>query len=412
MEEIRIEAEKIKHPILKPINIDFRDGVSPEEAAIIAVLANPSLVAARDQRGIATAQLLQAGILPNPQLSYSMDVPTGGSTQETVNGLGLGIDLDITDLLTRGERLDAARAYGASVDLDIAWQEWQVAQAAKLHVYRLVFLDRELGVAHEEQDGLRKNLEAIKQAVNLGDMTVIDLSAAKAALQEAHASILTLDQQHEQERLELNQALGIPPQQSITLQSDIKPPSPKTLPSLESIINGIEERRLDLLALRMGYESQEARLREAVRAQFPRINLGFARLRDTGNVVTTGFSITLDMPFFDHNQGRIAIERASRKQLFDEYLTRLSDARSESAHILADMKSTKEQIEAAMRSVKTLNRLVQTYHRALLEGNADILNYYNTRRDLMEKRVEVLKLKQNLADMTIALEIAAGRTIG
>src|ERR1700758_1011833 len=68
METARVEAKTIKHPILKPIDFDYRNGLSADEAAILAVIASPKLRAIRDQRGVAAAQLLQAGILPNPQI--------------------------------------------------------------------------------------------------------------------------------------------------------------------------------------------------------------------------------------------------------------------------------------------------------------------------------------------------------
>lgn len=120
MESIRIQAKEIKHPILKPVEIDFKKGLSADQAAIIAVIANPALRAARDQKGIVAAQLLQAGILPNPTFTYGLDFPTGGRTQGTVKGYGLTLDWSITSLISRGAKVDAARAYVASVDLDIA----------------------------------------------------------------------------------------------------------------------------------------------------------------------------------------------------------------------------------------------------------------------------------------------------
>ena len=115
MEKVRLQAKMIQHPILKPIDFDDRDGISPNEAAIVAVLANPKLRAIRDQREVSMAQLIQAGILPNPQLSYSLGIPTGGNTQGTVNAFGLGLGWDITSLIARNARVDAARyPYGFS----------------------------------------------------------------------------------------------------------------------------------------------------------------------------------------------------------------------------------------------------------------------------------------------------------
>ncbi len=412
MEAVRVEAKKIKHPILKPLDFDISNGLSPDEAAILAVIANPKLRSIRDQRGIAAAQLLQTGILPNPQFSYKLDVPTGGATLGTVNAYGLDLSWEITSLISRSAKIAAARADAASVDLDVAWQEWQVAQAAKLQVYHLGFFDQQLAVARQEEDGLRENLDLVRRAVDLGHMTVLDLAAAEAALQKMHASVLMTEQQREQERIALNQSLGFPPEEIVPLEQKIEPPSLKSLPSVGELAGGIEERRLDLLALKNGYQSQEERLRAAILAQFPKITIGFSRAGDPGNVITTGFGTTIDLPLFDRNQGAIAVETATRAKLFDEYVGRLFEARGDVARIVANMNSLQRQREAAEKAIPTLQNVVESYHQALLQRNADVLTYYNARTEIATKQMELLDLKRQLADMHGALEIAAGRYLG
>jgi outer membrane protein TolC len=406
---LRVDARTIKHPILKPLNFDESDGLSPDEAAVLSVIANTELRAVRDKRGIAAAQLVQAGILPNPQVSYGMDFPSGGTTLNTVNAFGLVFGWDVRFLITRWAEIDSAKTNAASVDLDVAWQEWQVSEGAKQHVYRLYFLKNQLDVAKDGEKGLRENVEAIKEAVDFGDMTVIDLSAAESALRVIQLSAQQIDQQLNDERIAFNQSIGFPPEQIVPIQEDIVPPALKKVPSLNLLLDGIEDRRLDLLALKLGYESQESRVRGAILAQFPRVNIGFSQLRDTSNVVTSGFGITIDLPIFDRNQGQIAIERATRKQLFDEYVDRLYKAQSDIATILADIRSVNQQIDTTQETVKTLERLVKTYYKAFLEGNADVISYYNARNELIFKQIDVFKLKQTRADLAIALEIAVGR---
>ena len=68
------------------------------------------------------------------------------------------------------------------MNLDVAWHEWQAAEAAKLHVYHLGFLDQQLAVARQEEEGLKENLNQVKRATDLGHMTRIDLAAAEAVL--------------------------------------------------------------------------------------------------------------------------------------------------------------------------------------------------------------------------------------
>ena len=190
MEAIQVQAKEIQHPVLKPIEFDIRNGLSPEEAGILAVIVNPKLRATRDQRKLAAAQLLQAGILPNPQFSYALGVPTGGATQGTVNAFNYGLSWEITSIISRDSKIAAARADAVSVDLDVAWQEWQAAQGAKLHVYHLAFFDQQLAVTRQEEEGLQENLDRVKRAADLGSMTRIDLAAADAALQKMHTSVL------------------------------------------------------------------------------------------------------------------------------------------------------------------------------------------------------------------------------
>src|SRR5579872_6917778 len=68
-ETLRVEAKALRHPLLPAVELDTTKGLSPDEAAVLAVLINPTLRAARTQRQASAAQLLQAGILPNPELS-------------------------------------------------------------------------------------------------------------------------------------------------------------------------------------------------------------------------------------------------------------------------------------------------------------------------------------------------------
>ena len=412
LETVRLRAKDIQHPILKPVDFDMTNGLSPDEAAILAVLASPKLRAVRDQKGVAAAQLLQAGILPNPQLSYGLDIPTAGMTQGAVNAFNFGMNWEITSVIARGAKIAAAKADAASVDLDVAWQEWQAAEGAKLQVYHLYFFDQQLAIATKEEEDLHENLDRVKRGADLGLVTVVDVAAAEAAAQKMHTTVLTTEQQREHERLALNESLGFPADDLIPLEHDIAAPDVKAVPAATALTEGLEERRLDLLALRSGYQSEEEKLRAAVLSQFPKISIGFAHAGDTTNVITTGFGVTIDLPLFDRNQGAIAVENATRTKLFDEYVARLFEARGDIARAIADMKSLQRQIDAAQASVPILQNVVDSYRRALLQGNADVLTYYNARGDLITRRMEIFDLKRQLTDLHVALEIAAGESLG
>lgn len=409
MEDVLVMAKQIQHPLLEPIKFNDRDGLSPDEAAVLAVLANPRLQALRSRRAVAGAQLLEAGLLPNPRLSYGMDFPTGGESAQTVNAFGLGVNWDIGSLITHQAKVDAAGAHAGSVNLEIAWQEWQVAESAKLNVYRLLIAEKQLALAKKLETERAHVYKIIADAVALGEKTAQDLSTANSAWLQARFAIQDAQQQRLRERLALNQTLGLAAEKAIPLQQDIKLPAWQNITSAAEAAEQIENRRLDLLALKLGYESQEARVRAAVRSQFPGINIGLSHEKDTDNLRTMGFGVTIELPFFSRNQGRIAIERATRQQLFDEYAVRLFQARSRIAQISSALQSTKAQIQTINDSLPAMDRMVQSYKVAAENGAVDILPYYETLDNLYRSQIKVQNLKQQFVELGIAFEIAAGQ---
>jgi cobalt-zinc-cadmium efflux system outer membrane protein len=407
--DLQAKADEIKHPLLKPIALDPRDGMSPDEAAILAVILNPTLRADRNRRDTAQAELIRAGILPNPQLSFNYDFVTGGNTEGTLDGWGLGLSWDVTSLISHETKVNAAKAGVASVNLDVAWQEWQVAEAARTAVYDLLSLEAQQAVAQDVDRRLQENLDVIHKAVDQHLKTALDLAAAEAAARDSHALLLQNERDIQHQRTQLNRAIGLPPETRVKLTPGSSLSSRFDPPPLAELIDGVEQRRLDLLGLKRGYESQDQTLRAAILDQFPKINIGFNRANDTTNVHTIGPAVTFDIPIFDRNQATIAAETATRKKLFDEYIARVYDARADISSAIDDIRSINEQIKDAEAAVPNLQHLVDTYREATDRGNADVLSYYEAWNNLARKNLDVLKLKQQLADNRIALEIAAGR---
>ena len=403
------EAGRLNHPILRPIELDPTKPLSPDEAAVLAVLINPVLRADRDRAGISAAQLITAGILPNPQLTYSMDFVTAGAGITTP--FGIGVAWDVTALISHDARVRAARAAHESIRIDIAWVEWQASEAAKAAVFDRIALEEQLNRARAVDQRLQENLDVIRGAYDRRQKTVLDLSAAQAAGETAHATALALEEQLLHQQLVLLRALGLPPGTRISLRGDIRLPSRLILPSERDLSSGIEHRRLDLVALRRGYESQEESVRAAILSQFPRINLAGNRAKDNTGVYSAGFAATVDLPIFNRNQGGIALERATRQKLFDEYMARVYTARSDIAMLLVDIDSLTRQISAATAALPALRKLVETYRLALEHGNADVLSYYTAWNSLSQKEIELDALKQRLVTDRIALELASGEPL-
>ena len=228
---LRIQATQINHPTLRPVRLDPANGITPTQAAIIAVLANPKLRAERNRRGVAEAQLIQAGILPNPSVSYSIDPVTGGVTKGTVPGYGVTASWEVTSLITRPAKVNAAKQNVDSVSLDVAWDEWQAAEAARIAVYRLVALEEELETAKQIEESTRQDAELLRNAVAAHSKTELDLATAESTNFDALSTSLATAGDLEKQELELRRFLGFPPgaklaiRKGVVLPTHISPPS-------------------------------------------------------------------------------------------------------------------------------------------------------------------------------------------
>src|SRR6267154_3407638 len=99
--------------------------LSVYDVAVLAVENNPDLLAARLQRGVARAQVLEAGLLPNPSISASylflLNPGVGGAAFDAV---AAAVTQDIQKTITMKGRLRAAQAAALQVDASVLWEEW------------------------------------------------------------------------------------------------------------------------------------------------------------------------------------------------------------------------------------------------------------------------------------------------
>ncbi|MEN6632414.1 MAG: TolC family protein, partial [Candidatus Polarisedimenticolia bacterium] len=202
--------------------------------------------------------------------------------------------------------------------------------------------------------------------------------------------------------------LGLPPGTMVAPEQGVALPTSVVPPPREELERGLEARRLDLLALRRGYDSAEAALRAAVIAQFPRLSIGANRARDTGDVTTNGLSFTLGLPIFDRNQAQVAAATATRAQLFDEYAARVFEARAELAAADERIRALDRRIEAARADEATFRRLEETYRDALARGQATALEYVQAWTNEQNARRRGLALQGELVEARVRLELAGG----
>lgn len=397
------DAQKIDRPYLTPQAIDLSVPLTPNALAVIAVLENPDLKAQRLKSGVSDAQAFSARLLPDPTFQGSFDKLLTGPDE--FNGFAAQIGQDLNLLRTRRVTRAAGEAAKRQVRLDFAWAEWQVAGQARLQGVRVLALTAQLEVARASVAAVQRLFDASKRAVARGDLTASDLDTRRQALLDITTKARTAESDLATARADLNKQLGLPPQVVLTLAPPAQPVVP---PSVEILTAQALDRRLDLQALRAGYETNEAELHKAVLDQFPTLSLTGAYARDTADNRTLGPQVQFTLPLWNRNRGGIAIARATREQVKAEYEARLFQTRAEIAAAVAGIATLRRQRAELVDQLPAIERYAAATEQAARRGDLAPVTADTALQALRDRRLTLLQLDQQIAEQTIALELLSG----
>jgi len=406
--QLSVPTSTMPLPALSTHRFDPSDGLDVTEVAMLAVANSPELRVKRDELGIARAQAFAAGLLPDPQLALSADFPrqSGGGLSTAYS---LGLSEDIGALLTRSSRRAAARSQASQVNLDLLWAEWQTVAQARLLFDEVLNLRAQQARLTQEQDALATVSGYIHAALKAGNLTYDSASAGLNAAADVHKRLADTAIALHQAQSDLHLLLGLAPTAPLDLVG--APYASRPTPAqVQTALDDLPRRRPDLLALQAGYQSQEAKVRSAILAQFPALNIGFNTARDTSAVYTNGLSIGITLPLFDRNRGNIAIERATRQQLHDDYTARVLGTRSDMQRISRDLATLDQQLTTLTAHARQLDQARASAERAWQAGTLDWPTYLAIRSNALGADLDLLAAQQQRAMQSIALEALLGNT--
>ncbi len=402
-DDLNAAAARLKSSRLRPVTIDLGQPLTPDELALIAVIASPALKAARAKAGVAAAQAFQAGLLPDPTLSLGIDRPYAGP--DTITALSSALGFDLSSLYEHKVIKAQADAAAEQAHLDLAWQEWQTAGQARLLAARIIALEAQQALAVRARKAADEMLRRVLDATARGDLKADDLEPRRIAAAEAADRARNGEKDLVAARGDLNKLLGLAPDIALVLAA---PRPPAAAPDAGRLFEIAKSGRLDLAALRSGYASEDAKLRQAILEQYPKLNLTVNHARDTAGVKSIGAAIDFTLPLWNRNRGAIAVETATREQLRAEYGQRLSDTRAEIAALIDNITILRRQradIEAQTAPLRTLAEATEAAARRgdLADSVAD-----SARQSVIDKEIALAAIDQAVAEQDVTLELAVG----
>jgi cobalt-zinc-cadmium efflux system outer membrane protein len=396
---LMVPARNLRVPGLAAEPIDPTKGLTETNIVTLAVVDDPRLKAVRLRAGVARAQLLQAGLLPDPQIS-------GGLTKSSLfTGYSASLAEDIQALVSRGAAKGAARAHLRQVNLDILWQEWQVAERARQLYIQTLALDKLRGVLDERRKLLARLYLEDQASLRRHYLTVSEVTADFIAWNSAEAEWRAFELQDNQTRHALDELLGLAPDVPLRLRGASREQLVTTA-RYRSAAAALPRRRPDLLALKAGYQSEEEQLREAILAQFPLLSAGVEKARSPEEgIQSVGFNVTLTLPLFNRNRGPIAVGRASRKYLRQAYQASLDETTNQADQVWRAARIMQRQLQTLDAGLCGLERAATAARESLDRGTLSLADYARVESNALAARAEEIQLRASLEQAQAALAL-------
>jgi cobalt-zinc-cadmium efflux system outer membrane protein len=409
--ELSRKAEQLRHPLLPPVKLDFSAPLTGEEIEAIAVIANPDLRALRTQQGVADAQVFSSGLLPDPQVSLGFDKLLSPRDQGFSNAYAGSVSLDLLAArVVRPTQRQAEKAAAQQLRGDISWQEWTTAGQARLLAVRLVYQVRARELAHQAVVQAERALKRALTIAGTGDLAADDIEVRRIAAADARDRALTADRDADATGLDLNQTLGLKPDEKLSL-ADVPPLRAWQHVSADQLFVAARARRLDLTALAQGYSSQEAALHRAVLGQYPRLGITINRASDTSNVHTLGPAVSFDLPLWNRNRGAIAVAKADRSRLRAEFAARLHQTRADIAALVASLDRDEQARTTLAGQLPEIERVANAFEAASRRHDVIQTTAEAARSTALDKQMALLALEQACAEQRIALALAVGSPV-
>jgi outer membrane protein TolC len=312
----RALGQLVQATLAKPLDMD--------DAVKVAVLANPGLQASYWKVGIAQADLVQAGRLPNPAFGYKHLSNAGDVDIERT------FSVNLVRLLTLplASRLEAQRFEQAS--LEVAREIEQHARETRIAWVEAVAANQALEYARQVDAAAEASAGLAGRMAKVGNLSQLDLSREQLYHAETQAALARAGKQAVTSREKLTRLLGLwgkDAQYSLPEHLPELPASPAPLQDIERIAI---ERRLDVQAARRDAQATAANLGLTKATRFVNVlDLGYVTETNSNAPTPRGYELTLELPLFDWGGARTARAEGVYMQAVQRVAQAAVTARSE-----------------------------------------------------------------------------------
>lgn len=353
----------------------------------------------------AEADVLAAGLFPNPTLSYSRE-SNDGSPDTVEQTWMLEQAFDISG--RRGLHREAASRRVAAVTAGNASRQLQMAAEIRRSFHEVLFRQETIRATETWAQRFARVEGMVGKLAHVGEASGYDRRRLARERQTAEARLAA-------ERTELDRALarlmaltGAP--EVLLLRGELLPSAPT---SVETVLTRLDQRP-DLQSLSRRAEAADLEGRAAKRGGIPEVTVGIGpKYVDNGSTQDNGVALSLSVPLpvFDRQQAGQQRAAAEALQARAEY--RLAKRRTEGE--LRGLYRQAEGLRATAidyrsRAVAASPELLRIAETAYQGGESSLLELLDAYRGTLETETTALELEKRARDARIEYDLLTGST--
>lgn len=396
--------------------VDEKSDLTLRDAAGLALERNPDLAAFVKERRALEGASLQAGLLPNPELSGNVenvgnvqpltgDINSAKSVaQEVVQQLAT---VRISQLIELGGKR-TARIAAASLAEELAAQDYQARRieliARVANVFTEVLAGQEqLQLAEESQELAQTVVSTVVKRVQAGKVPPIEETKAKVAFSATRIALVQAQRDLAAARKRLTLLWGNSSPRFGKAMGNLA--SPIALPTFEALAERALSSPAALRAMK-GIEQRKALLEVEQTRRMPNLTVNAGIMNHAvigGNTVVVGVAIPL--PLFNRNQGNIqeAAERVDKAM--DEQAATQLRLKTELAQAYEALSATQNEIGVLREEVlPAAKSAFEVTNKGYELGRFGFLEVLDAQRTLFQNRVLYVRALANYQRLVNEIE--------
>ncbi|ADR34702.1 outer membrane efflux protein [Sulfuricurvum kujiense DSM 16994] len=395
-QEAQSVDESVRALLSKPL--------TQEDALRIMLINNRALQQSYENIGIAQSELVEAGLMRNPLLGYSIGRSNGASTST------ISVEIAFLDLLWIPLRRELGGLALEEAILTVGDSVLRSARDAKKSYIDARVSEEKVALFGPILKSHEASLQLAVRQYTAGNLSKRDMLRIQESYERARIESIKLSRENAAAREALNKTLGLYGEQTYyTLSTEsLKRTEPAVTES------GLEKRaianRLDMRSAMKSVDYAAAQAGYSEKTRFvDELELSLESEKTTGEKRFNTFGIKLPIPIFDFGQARVskaqAIYNQSVHQLYERAVNIRSEVREGYAHLRYTYDIAHSYDEVIVQTNQQILEETQLMYNGMLDGIYELLE---DQRRAGEAKMEALDARGEVQKAQADLEYTIG----